>query len=82
MTPDKELDVLDKFGGFTCITKLGTLWRRGQILKHGTHGILQSYNENSFFQNNNDVTIAYYKVNHYRYTVVLWFDNKTGKRIA
>ena len=86
MIPENEIDVLDDFGGFTAITKgknigIGTLWRRGSILKN-TIGLLQSYDEKSFFQTNNDVTQAIYKVKGYNYPVVLWFDNQTGKRIA
>lgn len=86
MIPEKEIDVLDEFGGFTALTKgknigICTLWRSGRILKNTT-GILQHYYEKSFFQNNNDVTEAVYKVKGYHYPVVLWFDNKTGKRIA
>ena len=58
-----------------------TLWRPGNILKD-SNGILQEFNENSFFQNNNDVTLAIYKVKGYCNRIAVWYDNKTGKRIA
>jgi hypothetical protein len=88
--PPLTLDVLDNHGGFTAeivSPKNGTntLWRPGSILKkkmHGTTGTLQRYDRNSFYQTNNNVTIAYYKVPGYRYPVVCWFDNQTNKRIA
>ena len=60
-----------------------TLWRPAQVLKgKDPLGTLVDYNERSFFQNNNDVTIARYKVKGYRYLVVCWFDNSDGHRIA
>lgn len=60
-----------------------TLWRPGAVLKDKSPiGKLLSYNEKSFFQNNNDVTEAFYKVKGYRYKVVIWFNNQTGERIA
>lgn len=40
------------------------------------------YNPKSFYQTNDDVTQALYKVAGYRYPVAVWFDNKTGRRIA
>lgn len=80
--PAEEYDVLDQHGGFTAVTKLGTLWRPGVVLKHGTIGKLVAVNHRSFYQNNNDVTQATYKVPGYGYRVVCWFDNKTGHRIA
>jgi len=84
MIPQKEIDVLDQHGGFTAITTKNqdTLWRPGYILKGNTIGVLQSYNKNSFYQLNDNATIAIYKVKGYRYPVVLWFDNTTCKRIA
>ena len=59
-----------------------TLWQPGKVLKKNTTGKLISYDEKTFFQLNNDVTQAFYKVKGYRYKVVLWFDNQTGERIA
>lgn len=59
-----------------------TVRRPGHLLKQTTIGTLQEYNERSFFQNNNDVTQAIYKVPGYRYRIAVWFDNKTGERIA
>ena len=90
MIPPKELNVIhnDPIPGFICETKgrnigTSTLWRPAVILeKYNSIGILQSYNEKSFFQLNDDVTKAKYKVKGYRYPIICWFDNKTGKRIA
>ena len=87
MTPPSSYNVLDKHSGFTAITygkNMGesTLWRPASVLKHGTIGQLVSYNENSFYQLNNNVTAAIYKVPHYRYSVICWFDNYTEERIA
>lgn len=60
-----------------------TLWRPGQLLKRSkTVGTLQEYTEQSFFQTNNNVTKAIYKVPGYRYRIAVWFDNVTGGRIA
>ena len=59
-----------------------TLWRSSALLKGETIGVLQDYDENSFYQNNNDVTIAFYKVKGYCNRIVLWFNNKTGERIG
>ncbi len=83
MIPPKATNVTDRHGGFTAITtKRGdTLWRPGKLLKTSM-GALVSYNQNSFYQSNNDVTMAIYKVRGYPYKVALWFDNKSGERIA
>lgn len=59
----------------------GTLWRPGNLLKN-TIGVLQEYDENSFFQLNNNVTKAVYKVKGYPNRIAVWFDNETGERIA
>ena len=89
MRPPESMNVIDSHGGFTAEThgkNIGTctLWRPGRVLKHGTIGTLisGSVNEHSFFQINDDVTRAAYKVKGYRYPVIVWFDNKTGERIA
>ena len=83
MNPPYSINVLDQHEGFTAETKSGTLWRPKQILsKYSYIGILQSYDEKSFFQNNNNVTRAEYKVKGYRYPVIIWFDNETRNRIA
>jgi tRNA/tmRNA/rRNA uracil-C5-methylase (TrmA/RlmC/RlmD family) len=59
-----------------------TLWRPGQLLRKTTIGTLAEFNEDSFFQRNNKVTKAVYKVPGYCNRTALWFDNATGKRIA
>jgi hypothetical protein len=84
MQPPNKINVLDKHQGFTAVTtKRGdTLWRPGNILKSGTEGTLQSFDENSFFQDFNNATKAIYKVPGYRCPVACWFNNITGQRIA
>ena len=59
-----------------------TLWRPGSILKKTTDGVLLAYDERSFYQTNDDVTKAIYKVPGYAFVVAVWFDNATGERIA
>ena len=82
-----KTNVIDRHGGFTVVTKgrrqgESTLWRPGHVLKETTEGTLVDINPKSFYQLNNDVTKATYKVAGYRYPVILWFDNKSGERIA
>lgn len=57
-----------------------TLWRPSKLLKRGTTGTLLAYNENSFYRNNDNVTVAFYEVPGYQYVVVCWFENDTGER--
>jgi hypothetical protein len=59
-----------------------TLWRPGLRLKQGSEGKLEGYIENSFYQLNEDVTLALYSVPGYHYLVACWFDNETEERIA
>ena len=59
-----------------------TAWRRGSVLKRGTTGELVDFDERSFYQLNDDVTLAVYRVQGYGYPVLVWFDNMTGKRIG
>lgn len=115
MIPPVETNVLDKHGGFTCVSKIAfsgrkwieysigpnvrrfktnpdqqqnileahlfeTLWRPGAVLKGKTTGKLLSYSESSFYQNNDDVTLAFYEVPGYGYVVACWFENDTGNR--
>jgi hypothetical protein len=84
MRPPKKINVLDKNDGFTAVTtKYGnTLWRSKFVLKDSTIGVLQSYDEKSFYQLNDDATQAVYKVKGYRYPILVWFDNLDGHRIA
>lgn len=60
-----------------------TLWVPGDRIK-GTAGTLieGSVNEKGFYQRNNNITSAKYKVPGYRYPIVTWWDNLTGERIA
>lgn len=57
-----------------------TLWRPGSLLRGDPIGQLLAYDENSFYQTNNDVTLAVYRVPGYSYPVLIWFDNMTGER--
>ena len=59
-----------------------TLWRSGSILKGVSIGRLLDYDEHSFYQDNDDATQAVYRVQGYGYPVLVWFDNKSHKRIA
>jgi hypothetical protein len=59
-----------------------TLWRPGAVLRKGTIGTLVETRKHSFYQTNNNVTKAIYKVPGYRYRVAVWFDNVTGRRLA
>jgi hypothetical protein len=71
-----------KFGYFTALINGNTLGRNTMsLIKRDWTGELISFNSNSFFQNNNNVTKALYKVKGYKYPVVIWFDNETGSRI-
>lgn len=103
MKPPTNINVIDKHGGFTALTKSATyekeyvgsafvgwrkvwrerdsLWRPGSLLADPV-GELQEFNEKSFFQLNNNVTKAIYKVKGYPNRIAVWFDNETGERIA
>jgi hypothetical protein len=85
MLPPPKINILDKIGGFTAMTKGGTLYRGPSIakklLKKGSIGTLARFNERSFFQTNNHVTQATYDVPGYGYHAIIWFDNKTRRRI-
>jgi hypothetical protein len=80
MIPPKKVNVLDSNDGFTAVTtKYGdTLWRPKSILKGNHIGVLQSYNEHSFYQLNDSCTQAVYKVKGYHYPILVWFDNNDG----
>ena len=59
-----------------------SVWRPGSVLKRSTTGKLIDFARNSFYQSNDDVTVALYRVPGYRYPVAVWIDNQTGARIA
>lgn len=83
VAPPLVMNILDQHGGFTAETRhKNTLWRPASVLKKTTEGRLQKFNPQSFYQTNNDVTEAWYRVPGYGYLVVCWFDNKTLERIA
>ena len=80
-TPDL-FNVLDVHGGFTALEASGdTLWRPGSLLKKGSIGKFVSADTRSFYQNHEDVTKAEYRVKGYRLPVLVWFCNRTGRRV-
>lgn len=86
--PPSAMHVLDRHGGFTIATAQSggydydTLWRPGQALTRSTAGYLVAYNSGSFYQQNDNVTEAVYRVAGYGPPVLAWFDNATRERIA
>lgn len=59
-----------------------TVWRPGDVLPGTTTGTLLDYDEDSFYQTNRNVTMAFYRVRGYGWPIVVWFDNATHRRIA
>ncbi len=88
MIPPAKINVLDQHNGFTAVTnprRGTTLWRPGVVLRGKPPiGALIRFDASSFYQNSppGSVTKAVYKVKGYKYLVVLWFDNITGRRLA
>ncbi len=81
--PPVTVNVLDQHGNFTIETESGdSLTRVGDRLKLGTTGALIDFNGDSFYQNYDNVTEARYKVKGLARPALVWFDNRTGKRIA
>jgi len=76
--------MLDRIGGVTVLTpKKNTLWKPASALSRGRgEPQLVDFNPRSFYQTNNDVTEAFYKLQGYPMKLVAWFDNPTGRRIA
>jgi hypothetical protein len=70
--------------GFTIQKGSGdTIWKPARDLPNGVDfGYLIVANYKSFYQNNNNATMAYYQFNQTKKTFVAWFDNATGERIA
>jgi len=83
MTPPSTFNVLDSHGGFTAVTRLGTLWRPGAVLKRGTVGTLVegTIDTHDFYQQQEPVTSAEYKLPGYGYRVRVWW-TQDGERIA
>lgn len=82
MRPPTAYNVLDTHGGYTVLERSGdTLWRPGRLLRRGSIGTLVSADEQSFYQNHNDVTRALYKMPGQRLLAVVWFCNRTGARV-
>lgn len=84
MEPPKVLDdVRDRHGGFTAVTRRGTLWRPGMVLEqYGYRATLESFDEDSWYQSDDDVTCATYRVKGYGYPIHVWYSNNDGHRIA
>jgi hypothetical protein len=83
MTPPDRLNVCDKHGGFTIVKPSGdTLWR--PALRRDTRGTLiaNSVKPNTFYQQNDNVTSADYRLPRLRFPSRVWWDNATGERIA
>jgi hypothetical protein len=60
-----------------------TLWRPASVLgQREVEGTLVGYHEHSFFQNDNNVTFALYRVPRYGYLLGVWFRNSDGTRIV
>lgn len=57
----------------------GTCWRPGSRLSDPM-GTLVEYDEDSFYQSNNNCTMAIYRLGR-RYAAV-WFNNTTKERVA
>jgi hypothetical protein len=76
-------DRISKHKGKVRLSIGDTLWRPSHVIKKlPAKGKLVAYDTGSFYQTNNDVTVALYRVQGYGYPVVMWFDNKTGRQIA
>ena len=88
-SPPRTMNVVDRHGGFTAVTRGGThnqtqtLWRPARAAPGGTRGTLVpgSVNHDDFYQNNQPVTSALYKLPKYSYKVKVWW-KPTGERIA
>ena len=82
MRPPEIVDVRDRHNGFTAITKHGTLWRPADVLaRYGYIGKLVHYREGAFYQTEENVTEALYKVKGYPYLIATWW-REDGTRIA
>ena len=81
--PPSILHVLDKHGGFTAVVPTGTLWRPGHVARHGCLGeIVQGSQKcDDFYQRNQPVTSALYRIPGYRYRVKVWW-LPSGERLA
>ena len=79
--PRGKLRVAGRVDATGCIQIGDTRWRPGHMLRKTLTGRLVASGR-SFYQMNNDVTAGLYDVPGYPYLVVVWYDNKTGNRIA
>ncbi len=85
MTPPDTMNVRDKHGGITAVLASGdTLWNADPERTKDTIGTLiaGSIKPNTYYQRNNDVTSADYRIPKFRFPVRVWWDNATGERIA
>lgn len=79
MIPPERMDVTDRNGGFVAEGPVNTIWRGPRPSMMGT---LVDYDEESFYQTNDNCTKARYRLYAYRFLALVWFDNKTGERVA
>jgi hypothetical protein len=81
--PPRTMNVVDRHGGFTAITRSGTLWSPGKAAPGGTLGSLVpgSAKRDDFYQNKRPVVSALYKLPSYGYKVKVWWE-PSGERIA
>ena len=81
--PPRTMNVVDRHGGFTAVTRSGTLWRPGKAAPGGTFGSLVpgSVKRDDFYQNKQPVVSALYKLPSYGYKVKVWWE-PSGERIA
>lgn len=61
-----------------------SLYRSGHVLDKLENPVasLLAWDDKSFYQQNKDVTVAFYRIYGYAYPMLAWFDNQTGERIA
>jgi hypothetical protein len=60
-----------------------TLWKPASAFAgKGPNGTLVSFWEQAFYQSNDHATLAIYNVRGYGPLIAVWFDNRTGERIA
>jgi hypothetical protein len=81
-----SIPIFDRHGGFTAMTKLGTLWRPAHVLEkvapNATTMIVQNVERGRFFQTVKPVAWVRCKIKGYGYDVMAYFNETTGERIA
>lgn len=77
--PPQQVEVIRRHSFTTEIAPGNTVLRPKADLRGETVGVLIDYGP---ARNEEGVTRARYKVTGYRYPVLAWFDNRTGRRVA